>query len=354
MNRFISTNKKFYISIGLLALLTNALISCADGTSTTNEASTQVKIASTTTENVDSSKNIQPPGTYDTARYDRLVKYLANGDSSGRWPVVPVYPKAGAIFPFNRVIAYYGNLFSTRMGILGELPEDEMLNKLKGEVDKWNKADTVIKSIPALHYIAITAQGSPGKEGKYLLRMPFAQIDTILRMAKKIDALVFIDLQIGLSSLQYELPMLKEYLKLPNLHLGIDPEFSMKTGSKPGSRIGSYNAADINYASNYLADLVKEYDIPPKILVIHRFTKAMVQNYKDIKLRPEVQIVLDMDGWGYKAKKLSTYEWFINREPVQFAGFKIFYKNDTKTDPREMQPDDVMQLTPIPIYIQYQ
>jgi hypothetical protein len=39
----------------------------------------------------------------------------------GRWPVKAPYPLAGALLPYNRIIAYYGNLYSTRMGILGEL-----------------------------------------------------------------------------------------------------------------------------------------------------------------------------------------------------------------------------------------
>lgn len=328
-------------------------IGCGQVTSTETGKSTdtsQQQVIKTATADTPQDTN----KAYDRATYDRLAKYLSNGDSSGRWPVKAEYPKQGAIFPFYRVIAYYGNLFSKGMGILGELPEDEMLKKLQGEVSKWQKADTVLPVIPALHYIATTAQQSPGKEGKYTLRMPFAQIDTVLRMAKRINGLVFIDIQIGLSTLQREIPMLKEYLKKPNVHLGIDPEFSMKTGNRPGTRVGSYNAADINYATQYLADLVKTYDLPPKILVIHRFTKKMVENYKDIQLRPEVQIVMDMDGWGYREKKLSTYEWFINREPVQWAGFKIFYKNDTKTDSVEMQPKDVLKLVPTPIYIQYQ
>jgi hypothetical protein len=48
------------------------------------------------------------------------------------------------------------------MGILGELPEQQMLDKLMGEVKKWQAADTSIEVIPALHYIAITAQQAPG------------------------------------------------------------------------------------------------------------------------------------------------------------------------------------------------
>jgi hypothetical protein len=82
----------------------------------------------------------------------------------------------------------------------------------------------------------------------------------------------------------------------------------------------------------------------------------MVKNYKDIKLSPEVQIVMDMDGWGEMPRKIGTYYRFIHPEPVQFTGFKIFYKNDTKkvNAEREMQPEDVLKLKPRPIYIQYQ
>ena len=43
------------------------------------------------------------------------------------------------------------------------LPKDDMLKKLQGEVAKWQAADTTTQVIPALHYIASTAQGAPVK-----------------------------------------------------------------------------------------------------------------------------------------------------------------------------------------------
>jgi hypothetical protein len=292
----------------------------------------------------------------DSADYKRLVEYISHGDSTGRWPVDDDLPKPGAILPFKRIIAYYGNLYSRQMGILGELPKDSMFSKLKGEVKKWTEADSVIQSIPALHYIAVTAQGSPGAGNTYRLRMPFHQIDTIIKWANEINALVFLDIQVGLSTIEKELPLFEKYLSMPNVHLGIDPEFSMKTGKKPGSVIGTYDAKDINYTIDYLKTIVEKNNLPPKILVVHRFTRPMVTNYKQIKLSPEVQVVMNMDGWGISAKKISTYRSFIYPEPVQFTGFKIFYKNDTKKcgAAKEMQPADVLKLTPNPVYIQYQ
>ena len=52
--------------------------------------------------------------------YDRLIAHITNGDSSGKWPVKTPLPLEGSIFPAKRVVAFYGNLYSKQMGILGE------------------------------------------------------------------------------------------------------------------------------------------------------------------------------------------------------------------------------------------
>ena len=294
----------------------------------------------------------------DTARYNYLQKYIANGDTSGRWPVKQPYPLPGAILPFHRIVAYYGNLYSNKMGALGKWPKAQMIPNLLAEVKKWNDADSVVKAIPALHYIAVTAQGAPGKDGKWRYRMPLGQIDTVIKWANEINALVFIDVQVGLSDVQAEIPLFEKYLSMPNVHLGIDPEFAMKAkgGKRPGSVIGSLDAADINFVGDYLTGLVKKNNLPPKIFMIHRFTQGMVTNASKIKLHPELQIVMDMDGWGGPAKKKDTYYSWISPQPVQFTGFKLFYVNDTeKSGQKEMMSQqEVLKLRPAPVYIQYQ
>ena len=293
--------------------------------------------------------------TLDTTLYYQKMQQMGNGDSSGMWPVKAPLPLPGAILPFKTIIAFYGNLYSKQMGVLGEYPRKQMLAKLKAEMANWKAADSSLVLQPALHYIAVTAQLSPGKAKKYRLRMPFSQIDTILSMAREIDALVFLDIQVGKSTIQQELPEFEKYLKMPNVHIGIDPEFSMKTDHVPGQVVGTYDAADINFATNYLAKIVKENNLPPKILVVHRFTQRGVTNYKNIKTMPEVQIVMHMDGWGAPARKIGTYKSYIYREPVQFTGFKLFYKNDViRSKARLMMPEELLKLQPRPVYIQYQ
>ena len=271
------------------------------------------------------------------------------------WPIKTPYPLAGAILPFKRVIAYYGNLYSTKMGVLGEYPEEKMLSRLMAEAKKWEEADPHTPVLPALHYIAVTAQLNKGEDGKHRLRMPSKEIDKVLKMAEKINAIVFLDFQVGFSTLEEELPVFKKYFELPNVHLGIDPEFSMKGDIRPGKVVGTFDAKDVNFAIDFLAKIVKEKELTPKILVVHRYTKKMLTNYQNIKPVPEVQVVMHMDGWGGKAKKINTYKSFIFPEPVQFTGFKIFYKNDIwDAGTTLFTPSELLKLQPRPIYIQYQ
>ncbi len=347
------------ISFSLIILIFIGGVSCNDSIKadvqqvTTPEKNTD-SIQSKEEAKQSQSESKKVAGTFDTTDYNSRIKALSNNDSTGKWPVKTDYPLPGAIFPYNRVIAFYGNLYSKRMGILGEISKDSMFKKLLGEVSAWQAADPAVKTIPALHYIATTAQGLPGKGGKHRLRMPFHQIDTIMNWAKQINALVFVDIQVGHSTVKEEVTALEQYLQLPNVHLGIDPEFSMKNGERPGSKIGTFSSDDINDAIDYLASLVKKYDLTPKVLVVHRFTQGMVTGYDKIKTVPEVQVVIDMDGFGDKILKKSTWLRYIYKEPVQFTGFKLFYKNDGKSRSGMFTPEELLKFTPKPIYIQYQ
>lgn len=271
------------------------------------------------------------------------------------WPAKTVYPDAGAILPFNRIVAYYGNYYSAQMGVLGEYPTAQMLAMLASTTAEWAAADPSTPVIPALEYIAVVAQGNPGPDHMYRLRMPDNQIEKTIQLANQIHGLAILDVQVGLSDLQKELPLLEPYLSMPQVELAIDPEFSMKYGNPPDSVIGTFDASDINYAATYLAGIVNKYHLPPKVLIVDRFTEAMVTNYRNIRPLPEVEIVMNMDGWGSRRKKKGTYDAVIYSEPVQFAGIKLFYKNDLRPPSHGMlTPTEILKLTPVPIYIQYQ
>jgi len=295
-----------------------------------------------------------PQGALGSRSGDQHLAYRNVGSAlDSLWPPKMATPLPGSILPAKRIIAYYGNPLSKRMGILGEFAPDEMLKKLDAEVAAWNKLDPAHPVQPALHLIAVVAQAAPGRDGKYRLRMDSTLIEKVYGWAKSRNALLFVDVQVGHSTLQQELPWLERFLKRPEVHLGIDPEFAMKDGkSRPGKRIGTYDAADVNYATRFLAGLVDQYKLPPKVLVIHRFTKAGVTNSPNIKLDPKVQIVMHMDGFGAPWLKRDSYFSYVKKEPVQFAGWKQFSKlrNDNPPTSREA----ILRLWPVPVYVQLQ
>lgn len=287
------------------------------------------------------------------------IKYNAGEDPEFAkrhgWPVKSPAPLSGATLPQKRIVAYYGNPLSRKMGALGEFPKDDMLRRLKGEVARWQTADPSTPVQPALHLIAVVAQGAPGKSGKYRMIIPDNIVNQVYGWAKEANALLFIDIQTGHDDIRTILPRFEWVLKNPDVHLGIDPEFNLiKSGAKPGKKIGTYDASDINYASGYLKDLVKKYNLPPKVFTVHRFTRNGVTNSRNIVLRPEVQLVMHMDGWGAPWLKRDSYKDYVVAEPVQYTGFKLFYHNDTKKGDPLMTPKDVLRLNPKPLYIQYQ
>jgi hypothetical protein len=268
-------------------------------------------------------------------------------------PAFTVTPLANSLLPKNRIVVYYGNPLSKKMGVLGQYPQAEMISRLQEEAHKFQAADPATPVVPGFHLIVSVAQGSPGRNGLYRLRMTDSLITYWCDLAQRKGYLIFLDVQIGKSTVQSELQPLVPYLKRPYVHLALDPEFSMHHASEgylPGRKVGVMDAAEINYAIKTLATLVTQNNLPPKILVVHRYTQGMVTHYREIKPVPEVQVVMNMDGFGSPHLKRDSYNAYERMQPVQFDGFKLFYKNDRPMLTRE----EVVMLKPSPLFITFQ
>jgi len=236
------------------------------------------------------------------------------------------------------------------MGILGELPPKEMMDRLQAEADLWQKSDSSSTVRPGLELVADVASDYAQDDGKYRLRMPKPMIDKVIGWARSRGWLVILDVQVGRSSVKRELDWIMPYLEQPDVHLALDPEFQMRKDLKPGQRIGSSDAEDVNLAVIRLSQLVEEKKIPPKLLLVHRFTDDMLKRYWKIRTDPRVQIVVVMDGYGVPYAKEKIYRREVSREPVQFAGIKLFYKNDQPMMTRKQ----LLGLSPKPRVVIYQ
>ena len=271
------------------------------------------------------------------------------------WPVNGPQPLPGSILPFRRIIAYYGNPASRRMGVLGEYDKPEMFRRFDAEIAKWNAADPQMPVLPAFHLVAVVAQGDPGRSGDYRSFMRDSMIDMVHGWAKEKNGIFIIDIQTGLSDIREILPHFDKWLQQPDVHLAVDPEFMMQyAGVAPGRRIGTMRASDVNYVIDHLTEIVRRHNLPPKVLVIHRFTRNMVPDAENIRPTPQVQVVMHMDGWGAAWLKRDSYRDYVVAHPVQFTGVKLFYHNDTKKGDPLMTPTDLLALRPVPVYIQYQ
>jgi hypothetical protein len=265
-------------------------------------------------------------------------------------PFAVAEAQQAGLLPGYRIVSFYGNPRSARMGILGALARDSMIRRLHAQAAEYAKADPATPVLPALHLVTVVAQRDPGRDGLYRGRMPDSLVEEVASWAGPDSLLLFLDIQPGGSSVVDEVRPYLDFLKRPYVHLALDPEFVMAPNQVPGRQIGSLDAADVNRVIELLADMVESHGLPPKILIVHRFTEKMLTGYDRIRLDPRVQLVINMDGFGPPALKRDSYRCVVASQPVQFTGFKLFYQQDVPL----MSPKDVLALRPAPLVVMYQ
>lgn len=257
---------------------------------------------------------------------------------------------AKGLLPDHRILAYYGNPLAKQMGILGEVPPDQMLTRLKQQLGAYATADPSRPVVPALELVTPAAQGWPGEDGLYRARMKPEVIEQVAGWAQANNGLLILDVQIGLSNVPEEVEALMPYLRRPYVHLALDPEFAIPSGHIPGEVVGTLDGATIDGVVRTLSDVVSAEHLPPKILIVHRFTDDMVTNAWEIAPNKNVQVVVTMDGFGPPGLKLAQYHSYVHDQGVQYSGIKLFYHHDLPL----LTPPQILGLDPRPDLVIYQ
>jgi hypothetical protein len=273
----------------------------------------------------------------------------ASGASAASPETAPQLPRGGRqIFPDYRVVAFYGAARTDELGILGIGP-DLALERLVDQAAAYERPDRPV--LPAFELIATVASGAPGPDGRYRDRVDDFLIGGYLDAAREAKLLLILDIQPGRSDFMKEIKVFADYLKEPEVGLAIDPEWHVGPGEVPGVHIGSTDAATINRVTAYLARIVRRYDLPQKLFIVHQFTSDMIKNKEDIKTRPELAMAFDVDGFGDRPNKISKYHAFTRGYKKKFNhGIKLYYERDTNL----MTPKAVLRLEPEPDLIVYQ
>ncbi|MFS0559389.1 hypothetical protein AB1K91_01475 [Terribacillus sp. 179-K 1B1 HS] len=250
----------------------------------------------------------------------------------------------------NRIVSYYGHPDSTSMGILGEYSPEELMGKLKDQTTAYSELDPDRPAIPAIELIATVAQRNPGDDGLYMHATADADIERYAKLAEKNNALLILDVQLGQDSIMNQVKSLEKYLKLPYVHLAIDTEFHVKEGQVPGEDLGHVDGENVQEAIDYVSNLSSENGLPDKLVIVHQFADIIINNKEAIHPTENVEVVLNNDGHGIAALKRSGYHQLVHNQPIQYGGFKVFYKKDEPV----MTPEEVLELDPAPAFVNYQ
>jgi hypothetical protein len=252
------------------------------------------------------------------------------------------------LFPDRRVVAFYGNPRDDELGALGIGTPAQAAKRLLKQAKPYNlKARPVL---PAMELISTVATAAPGDAGLYRDHISFAKIRSYLAAARKIHALLILDIQPGRGEFGPEITRLAPFLREPDVGLALDPEWHVGPDALPGKVIGSTDADVVNAAATYLSKIVRERDLPEKLLIVHRFTDDMIARADRLRQVPGVQTVVNVDGFGSTSVKVAKYHSFVHTTPQMRRGFKLFYKEDVKT----MSPKSVMALSPRPDVVVYE
>jgi hypothetical protein len=263
-------------------------------------------------------------------------------------PAPPELPRGGrSVLPEHRVVAYYGAPQSRELGALGIGTPKGAARRLAREARRYRRDDRA--ELPALELIAVIANADAGDDGMYRARQSDAVIRRYLRAARQAKALLLLDIQPGRSDFFTETTRLKKWLKEPDVGLALDPEWRVNEGQVPGQVIGSVASREVNATSAWLAELVKDNDLPEKLFVIHQFTDDMVDHTR-LKQPEGLDIVLNVDGFGGQEIKKAKYRDFAREAKEFHHGFKLFYEEDTDL----MTARQVLRMKPRPELVVYE
>lgn len=249
-----------------------------------------------------------------------------------------------------RLVAFYGTPGSDQMGILGESSPEKMMKQLKKQTKAYSKMDPERPAVPTIELISTVAQRKPGPEGLYVHNISKDDIKRYAKLAKKHHALLLLDVQLGQASVMHGVKQIAPFLKLPYVHLAIDTEYSVEKGKVPGVDLGHVKGAEVQKAVEYVDKVVKENHLPDKVVVVHQFGNGIVKHKNKIKPTKHVEVALNYDGFGDPSIKKAAYGKLVRKQPIQYGGFKLFYKNDKPL----LSPKQVLKLDPAPAIVDYQ
>jgi hypothetical protein len=236
------------------------------------------------------------------------------------------------------VVGFYG---MQNLDVLGAGPPDVVAQRLLKVASPYARPGHPV--MPMFELIATIAHPFPTPSGLYRTHQEDAVVRSYLKAVRRIDGVLVLDIQPGRDDFVRALRRWEPYLRQPDVGVALDPEFSMGPGQVPGRQLGHTNAAAVNRASAYVAEVVRRHRLPQKLFMVHQFRDTR------IAIRRGLAMTWNADGFGVRSAKLDDYRSYT-RDRRFHPGLKLFYRNDIDL----MSPREVLKLRPVPRVVNYQ
>ncbi|MDQ4044713.1 MAG: hypothetical protein M3173_04595 [Chloroflexota bacterium] len=254
------------------------------------------------------------------------------------------------LLPDYRLLFHYGFPENELMGILGEYPPEENLQLMREQVAQYEAADSSRPWKLGFELISSVAQAEPQADNSYVADTDGDWLDYYTEFTAENDMVLLLDVQMGRREPKEDYVGLERWLRYDHVHLGIDPEFKMWGDEIPGKDLGHVTAEKVTEAQQWLVEIANKYGTSRKMLLVHQFHVYMIKDKDQIRPMDGVDLVIHEDGWGPPHMKRETYEVIIAQQPIEYHGFKLFYRQDEPL----MTPAEVMALEPPPDVVTYQ
>lgn len=250
-----------------------------------------------------------------------------------------------------RYVGFYGHPGTAALGALGEQGPLQTLERLQPFLDEYRGDGS--QTVPTFEMIASVASAGATDDGDYSFEWPIDTFAKWIDIARDNDIYVILDLQPGRDDFLTQAMFYEDLLVLPFVGLALDPEWRLAPDQVHLQQVGSVDAAEVNQVIEWLGNLVRDNGLPQKMMIVHQFRTSMVRNRELLQQRPELQMVIQMDGDGTEAQKNSTYETLkAGAEDAFWSwGWKNFFDED---EPGPPTPESTMGKEPSPVYVSYQ
>jgi hypothetical protein len=257
-----------------------------------------------------------------------------------------IYPRVQP----RRYVAFYGHPVASGLGALGEQGPAETLARMQPLLAEY--AADGAQVIPTFEIIASIASAGP-TDGDYSEEWAPSAFADWIKVAQENGMYVILDLQPGRDDFLTQAKQYEELLKLPFVGLALDPEWRLQPDQVHLQQIGRVNAAEVNRVVDWLAALVRDNGLPQKMLIVHQFKSTMIVDRETLKRRPELQMVIQMDGQGPIPTKDETYAFLTaGTEKAHWRwGWKNFFDEDS---PETASPAYTIDHSPVPVFVSYQ